>query len=368
MFTDVIKILYPEMKDEHFVKMLDIGIIFKEFINNRRVIGIYREFYNNYKNKITETETISKLESGIQSIFSYFHENQELIGIKKSHIEAALGYLLLLKYDLGPKTSKGNMSTTVFKDMVKDFVSRQLSAETRRYLVYLNSVTNKLSSLTDPEDILKVIAGATNIDVEDIPEETRESMKETYRAILNLVNVLKANFKLDARQIWDTFELAAESTKDLEPEKYTVTVAVTKAEKEVEATKKQIEKLKDDEKKVAKRITTKNPTHLQRQLTKLTTQYKKIQANIDYISEQIEALKEIQAKTKLNNLYKLLYNSPQLIAQYEKHYESKIKERQEEINKQQDAMYKKYPSAFIEEIERREALTIERKEWFQSVI
>ena len=30
MFTDVIKILYPEMKDEHFVKMLDIGIIFKE--------------------------------------------------------------------------------------------------------------------------------------------------------------------------------------------------------------------------------------------------------------------------------------------------------------------------------------------------
>ena len=106
------------------------------------------------------------------------------------------------------------MSTEVFKDMVKDFVSRQLSAETRRYLIYLNSITNKLSSLTDPEDILKVIAGATNIDVEDIPEETRESMKETYRAILNLVNVLKANFKLDARQIWDTFELAVESTKE----------------------------------------------------------------------------------------------------------------------------------------------------------
>ena len=83
---------------------------------------------------------------------------------------------------------------------------------------------------------------------------------------------------------------------------------------------------------------------------------------------KLKPLKRYRLKAKLNNLYKLLYNSPQLIAQYEKYYESKIKERQEEINKQQEAMYKKYPSAFLEEIERREALTIERKEWFQSAL
>lgn len=341
LYTEAFKALYPQLKDDEYLRLSEVDTTFDILLTQRHVIAYYETQYDKYANLLPEgtkaaEEALNKLIEGVA-------EYRALLPLKTRFAKAILGHLYVQRFVAqDPELFK------VYKKEFQDFLKMQQAAEHEKNLYDYNRLMQFLESVTDVEELIQIM----------YPEEVLGSYTPEKRAHAeDMIKQMRALGKISTTALkdivdnhHDTFEVANYMTEDIVVDKELTKTLVGILKERGESLIKQIEKYEQDQSKLEQQFQF-NYLHAQTaaaQSVRYQEAYDTTRTQLQEVEQTLRTLRKTATAEYRQLLLDIFTSNPVLVKAHIERQNRYIKKRSAEFYKDVEKVRKNYSKTFLD--------------------